>query len=96
MALVPHAIRGRIEYSRFVALGASSIELVSFAAMFLVVFVLTHSSFVLGGSMTCLYTAWTHWILARKYPLRSGAAGQEADTADETSPPSPTTLEPRT
>ncbi len=82
MALLPHAIRGRIEYSRSVALRVSSIELVSFAAMFLVVFVFTHSSFVLGGSVTCLYTAWTHWRLAPKHPLPSGGAGPEADTAD--------------
>jgi hypothetical protein len=96
MALLPNAIRGRIEYSRFVALRSSSIELVSFAAMFLVIFVLTHSSYVLGGSVTCVYTAWTQWTLAREHPLLSVEAGQEADTDDEERPPSPTTLEPRT
>jgi hypothetical protein len=94
MALLPHAIRGRIEYSRFVSLRVSSIELVAFAAMFLVVFVVTQSSFVLGGSVTCLSTSWAHWRLAREYALRGGGGWEEADAANDTSPPSSTTLEP--
>jgi hypothetical protein len=95
-ALLPDGIRGRIEYGRFVVLRASSIELVSFVAMFLVVFAFTRSPFVFGGALTCAHTAWAHWRFARQHLLPVAGTSQKADATDEQGPTAPTTLEPRT
>lgn len=59
-------VRGRIEYSRRIALRMSVIELTSFAGMFFVMFAFTGSWFVLGGTIACLAIAQQHRELARK------------------------------
>lgn len=59
-----NAVRGRIEYSRFAILQSSTVELLAFAGLFLVMFVFTQSWFVLGGSLSCLSIAWKHHKLA--------------------------------
>lgn len=58
-------VRGRIEYSRSALLRSSSIELLAFAGLFIVLFVFTQSWFVLGGSISCLSIAWKHHRLAQ-------------------------------
>ena len=83
MAPRSEAIRGRIEYRRFLLLRLSAIELASFSAIYLVVFLVTHSSFVLGGSVTCLSTAWNHSRLARKEPQHSAEVAQHVDPSDD-------------
>jgi hypothetical protein len=60
------AVRGRIEYSRPLILRMSSVELLSFAGLFLLLFVLTQEWFILGGAVSCLVTALKHFRLARK------------------------------
>src|SRR5262249_35005613 len=61
------AVRGRIEYARPFLLRQSSLELFSFAILFAVLFLLTESWFVLGGSLGCLRVAATHLKLAREF-----------------------------
>ncbi len=66
-AAATDAVRGRIEYSRPVLLRASSIEMISFSGMLLVLFAFTQSWFVLGGCVACLSLAAKHWRLARRH-----------------------------
>lgn len=60
------AVRGRVEYSRWLMLRLSSIELLTFSGVFAILFLFTESWFVLGGATACLSTAGKHWRLARK------------------------------
>lgn len=59
------AVRGRIEYSRPLVLRLSSVEVLAFAGLFIVLFAFTYSWFVLGGAVACLSLAGKHWRLAR-------------------------------
>jgi hypothetical protein len=59
-------IRGRIEYSRAVALRMSMVELTAFAGMFFIIFLFTWSSFVPGGAIACLAVGQQHRELAWK------------------------------
>ena len=70
------AVRGRIEYSRPLSLQVSSIEMLSFAGMFLVLFAFTGSWFILGGAMSSLSISAKHSKLARMHVSPTGA-GQE-------------------
>ena len=70
------AVRGRIEYSRPLSLQVSSIEMLSFAGMFLVLFAFTGSWFILGGAMSSRSISAKHSKLARKH-ISSIPAGQE-------------------
>jgi hypothetical protein len=66
-AAATDAVRGRIEYSREVGLRGSSVELLSFAAIFVVLFAFTESWFTVGGAISCLSIAIKHWRLAAKH-----------------------------
>ena len=70
------AVRGRIEYSRPLSIQVSSIEMLSFAGMFLVLFAFTGSWFILGGAISSLSISAKHSKLARKH-VSSTPAGQE-------------------
>lgn len=59
------AVRGRIEYSRPLVLRLSSVEVLAFAGLFIVLFAFTYSWFVLGGAVACLSLAGKHWRLVR-------------------------------
>jgi hypothetical protein len=83
IALRPDAIRGRIEYRRFLLLRLSALELATFSALYLVIFLVTHSSFVLGGAVMCLSTAWTHWRAAHKEPQQSLHAPEQVNPPDD-------------
>jgi len=61
------AVRGRIEYSRPLVLRMSSVELLGFSGLFVLLFTFTQSWFVLGGAIGCLSIAWKHQRLARTY-----------------------------
>jgi hypothetical protein len=73
-ALRPEGVQGRIEYRRFVALRVSAVDLASFAALFLALFVAAPDAFLLGGAMANASIAWKHWRQARVL------AGREAAT----------------
>jgi hypothetical protein len=75
-AAATDAVRGRIEYSRPVSLRGSSVEMLAFSGMFLVLFVFTQSWFILGGCVACLGLAAKHWRLARK-PVSAVPVGAE-------------------
>lgn len=70
-AMATDAVRGRLEYSRPVLLRNSSLEILTFAVMFLVLFVFTRSVFVLGGAFGCAVVAIQHWVLMRRAIRRS-------------------------
>ena len=74
-AATSDVVRGRIEYSRLFMLRMSSIELLAFSGLFLLLFIFTQSWFTLGGAMSCLVTAGKHLKLAHKSPpaMPSGA-----------------------
>jgi hypothetical protein len=66
-AAASEAVRGRIEYSRKTILRASATELLSFCALYSVLFAFTRSWFILGGALSCLSIALKHSRLARRY-----------------------------
>jgi len=66
-ALANQGVHGRIEYTRPLALRLSSVEFLAFAGMFLVMFGVTRSWFVLGGAVGCMAIAWKHARLRRKH-----------------------------
>ncbi len=60
------SIQGRIEYSRWLSLRLSAIELSSFGVIFLALSVAMGSWFFLGGAFASLLTGYQHWRYARK------------------------------
>jgi len=80
--LLRGGIRGRIEYSRRVALALSALEIFAFAGLFAVTFLFTGSPFVLGGALSCAVLAIQHLRLARKHiPAISQAPGPDSTRA---------------
>jgi len=69
-------VRGRIEYGRPVVLRASSWECFSFSALYLMLFVITGSWFILGGVMTCFLLGVKHRRLADKLHSNLATAPQ--------------------
>jgi len=59
-------VSGKIEYSAWLTLQISAIDLIAFAALFLIVFWLTGRPFFAGGALGCAVTGIKHWRLARK------------------------------
>ncbi len=59
-------LRGKVEYSRWVILKLSAIELWSYGGLFLLLGLATSSWFVLGGVLSCWITGWQHWSWSRK------------------------------
>jgi len=66
MAKRPGSLRGRIEYSRPLALIHSATEMLGFALLFLFMFIVTRSWFVLGGAFGCAMAGLRHLMWARK------------------------------
>lgn len=58
-------ITGHIEYPRPIMLRLSAIEIAVFAGLYLVLFVITESWFLLGGAVACLSLAINHLTLSR-------------------------------
>ena len=65
--LAGRGVRGRIEYSRYLSLRLSALDLACFAIVFLVGFLATQSPFLLGGAAGCLPMALKHLRMARTY-----------------------------
>lgn len=63
--LAGHGIKGRIEYPRPIMLRLSAMEIVSFAMLYAILFVVTDSWFLLGGAFACLSLAVNHRKLSR-------------------------------
>jgi len=74
------AIRGRIEYSRPMSLRVSAVEMLSFAGLYFVLFLLTGSWFILGGTLSCLTVAIKHRKLAVKHVAKKIYQSEEMAT----------------
>ena len=72
-------IRGRIEYSRPVALRASSWECFAFSGFYLMLFAFTGSWFILGGVATCFSLGVKHRRFAAKLHTNLVRASQSPE-----------------
>lgn len=77
-------LEGRLERARWFVLRLSALELVGYAALFLLIFLLTGSWFVLGGTVSCLVTAAKHWHQANKASAPQPEAPESAGTKSPT------------
>ncbi len=59
-------IDGKIKMPRWVSYRLSAVELTSFSAVYLLLFVATGSWFFVGGIVACLSTGYRHWRLSNK------------------------------
>jgi hypothetical protein len=59
-------VEGKISYRKWFSYRISASEFYTFAALFLIVAILTYSSFFLGGAIMCFGTAFKHSRLAKK------------------------------
>jgi hypothetical protein len=59
-------ITGRIEYPRWFSLDQSIIELLGFALLYVLLFLLTDELAILGGEVFCGVIALRHWLWSRK------------------------------
>jgi hypothetical protein len=66
-ALGADGVRGRFEYPRPILLRMSAFEIIAFAGVFCLLFVVTGSWFMFGGAISCAITAWKHAKLAENY-----------------------------
>ena len=62
-------LKGRIEYPRWLSLRLSAVEILGFAALFLVAFLISGNWFFIGGSLSCLLTGLKHRDWAAKADL---------------------------
>lgn len=69
-ALKSGLISGSISYAASVTYKSSALELLSFAALYLVLFAVVPSAFFLGGVVSCLSASVKHYTLARKATAR--------------------------
>jgi hypothetical protein len=60
------AVKGHISYAGWLSYRISAIELLTFAGLYLIVYVLTDSLFFLGGVATCLVTCLKHLLYSRR------------------------------
>jgi hypothetical protein len=67
-------IEGRILYRKWFSYRISASDFYRFAALFLIVAILTYSSFFLGGAIMCWGTGFKHGRLARKAKLATQTA----------------------
>jgi len=64
-------LRGRIEYPRWLSLRLSAVEILGFAVLFLVAFLISGSWFFVGGATSCLLTGIKHRDWAAKADLEA-------------------------
>ena len=60
-------LHGRLMYPRIFMLRMSAVELLLFAGLYLVLFLVTGSSFVLGGAVGCGFLSINHYRLAQRH-----------------------------
>ena len=71
-------ITGRIEYPRPIMLRLSAMEILSFAILYLVLFVITEHWFLLGGATACVSLAINHRQLGRLHKPEHSVGGRKA------------------
>jgi hypothetical protein len=60
-------IQGRLEYPRGIMLQMSAFEVLIFSGLYLALFLVTGSMFILGGAITCCALSIKHYLLARRH-----------------------------
>jgi hypothetical protein len=68
-------LRGRIEYPRWLSLRLSSVEILAFAVLFMLAFLVSGSWFFVGGVASCLITGLKH----RDWANKANAALEQSD-----------------
>ena len=63
------SLRGHLEYSRWLSLRLSAVELFGFSALFGLTSIAMESWFFLGGALTCALSGYQHWTYSRKQAL---------------------------
>jgi hypothetical protein len=74
----PDGVRGRIEYPRPVTMRLSAFDLFQFAVLYLVIFLVTGSWLLFGGSLACLTQGMKQRRLAQTLQQRGNAAQSSA------------------
>jgi hypothetical protein len=69
-------LRGRVEYPRWLSLRLSAVEILGFAALFLVAFFISANWFFIGGAVSCLLTGLKHRDWAAKADLEMAEASE--------------------
>ncbi len=59
-------LNGKIEYRRWMTLQQSAVELLGFAALYLVLSIIFGSWFFMGGAILCGLRGWQHWRMGAK------------------------------
>jgi hypothetical protein len=74
-------LKGRVEYPRWLSLKLSSVEVLGFAVLFLLAFLLSGSWFFIGGALSCLLTGLKHrdWAAKADPGTMNPAEVQRAD-----------------
>jgi hypothetical protein len=62
------AVQGRLSYPRVLLLRASAFELLVFSGLYLALFLVTASTFILGGALACGVLSLNHYRLAQRHP----------------------------
>jgi hypothetical protein len=77
-----HGLKGRIEYPRWLSLRLSAVEILGFAVLFLLAFLVSGSWFFMGGAVSCLLTGIKHRDWAVKADLEAAHVAEPtpADT----------------
>jgi hypothetical protein len=73
-----HSLKGKIEYPRWLSLKLSSVEVLGFAALFLVAFLISGNWFFVGGIASCLLTGLKHLDWAKKATISTMTAAAPA------------------
>lgn len=66
LSRIPGGVTGKTEYARWLLLLMAAREFLTFAALFLVVYLITDSWLFLGGALFTLATAMQLWVQARE------------------------------
>jgi hypothetical protein len=76
-------LKGRIEYPRWLSLRLSSVEVLSFAVLFLVAFFVSGNWFFVGGALSCLLTGLKHRDWAVKADLEAAPVAEAPQAENE-------------
>ncbi len=80
LAVIPSAMQGTIAYSRPTSLNMSAVDIPSFGALYLMLWLFTGGWFLFGGVVACFVFAVRHWQYARK-AARLAAQPAQATTS---------------
>ncbi len=76
-------LKGRIEYPRWLSLRLSAVEILGFAVLFLVAFLVSGNWFFIGGALSCLLTGLKHRDWAAKADLEAARVTESAPADTE-------------